>query len=125
MSSAQTTGKGDASGEGEAAVGGEVASLRQGVEVSHTPPPWRMFRIEDGWNVEGEGYYSIAHVIDKNGWSVNDANARLIAAAPELLEALREVERHHAEQNRARGRDEARSHTLSTVRSAIRKATQP
>jgi hypothetical protein len=34
MSSAQTTGKGDASGEGEAAVGGEVASLREGSRIS-------------------------------------------------------------------------------------------
>jgi hypothetical protein len=31
MSSAQTTGKGDANCEGEAAVGGEVASLREGL----------------------------------------------------------------------------------------------
>ena len=43
-------------------------------------------------------------------------------AHDDLLEALKEVERHHVEQNRAKGRNESRSYTLSIVRAAIAKA---
>lgn len=46
----------------------------------HTPGPWETFKGQDGWGIVGlcGGYYG----------ELSEANARLIAAAPELLEAL-------------------------------------
>ncbi|MBP3955456.1 hypothetical protein J8F10_09195 [Gemmata sp. G18] len=45
------------------------------------------------------------------------------AGRADLLEALKEVERHHIEQNRVKGRDASRSKTLAIVRAAIGNAT--
>lgn len=64
--------------------------------MSHTPGPWRV--LPD----EGKGYfrirglgrrYRIANVLNPNlsEQSQSAANARLIAAAPDLLEALKEA----------------------------------
>jgi len=67
----------------------------------HTPGPWYPF-------YEGSGDYLICSRTDETeiaslsrsdahfmgtgkGASINEANAKLIAAAPELLEALREI----------------------------------
>lgn len=66
--------------------------------MSHTPGPWvkdiAKWRDEDAesemimvFGKEGVGYGRIAHVYAECGGEV-EANARLIAAAPELLEAL-------------------------------------
>ena len=67
--------------------------------MSHTPGPWKIF---DGWgssrfspvivdsipDVDGKCVANcICHVASSN--DVAEANARLIAAAPELAEALR------------------------------------
>ena len=56
----------------------------------HTPGPWKIIRHEDMPNTRwigssdaesfGDGFATV--------WSVGKHNARLIAAAPELLEAL-------------------------------------
>lgn len=62
----------------------------------YTPGPWLVeerasyeafYRVSGPIDGEPDGY-RVAHVIDANDYSCNDANARLIAAAPELLEAL-------------------------------------
>lgn len=42
----------------------------------------------------------------------------------DMLAALLEIEAHHVEQNRIKGRDESRSATLRIARTAIEKATQ-
>jgi len=60
----------------------------------HTPGPWR-------WNVDPSGHFAYQHETGKiiasvQGKSTNGAaaaNARLIAAAPELLAALRAIQR--------------------------------
>ena len=52
--------------------------------MSHTPGPWEFDPID---RVVVKGSAEIAYM----GWSANGADARLIAAAPELLEALEEV----------------------------------
>ena len=49
----------------------------------HTPGPWK---IEEGCFVSAEGFV-IARIIGCDS-KKNESNARLIAAAPELLEAL-------------------------------------
>ena len=59
----------------------------------HTPGPWRL----NSWQITGNG----ATIADLRSWPNEtlmirleaEANARLIAAAPELLEALRGVMR--------------------------------
>lgn len=60
----------------------------------HTPSPWRL-------RTDPSHYDSLTDICDDGGhliaqtcgdWSPMEANARLIAAAPDLLEALRAVE---------------------------------
>ena len=53
---------------------------------AHTPGPWQVSND----NVVHNGEARVAKVLKPRGWESDDeANARLIAAAPELLEALR------------------------------------
>jgi hypothetical protein len=54
-----------------------------------TPGPWEVY---DTWNVRG-GSESMVHICEANHRSV--ANARLIAAAPEMVEALHSWVMHH------------------------------
>ena len=59
----------------------------------HTPGPWRVQATGNSFVVE-EHTHTEAISVDENGnpcrWSeYNESNARLIAAAPELLDALR------------------------------------
>ena len=58
----------------------------------HTPGPWR---VVDSWNdhmVEGQnGEEIIWQDGPHNTPTINEANARLIAAAPDLLEALEDL----------------------------------
>lgn len=65
--------------------------------TKHTPGPWRV----DGGKLEGltvrAGAMAIA-TIPGYGVGVRNDNARLIAAAPELLEALKFVMSAHGEQ---------------------------
>lgn len=70
-------------------------------EIKHTPGPWRAEQVRMGgprnpylaWSVQGKGgcvaeiRYTGIH--PKNQIGEDEANARLIAAAPELLEALK------------------------------------
>lgn len=73
-------------------------------EHKHTPGPWQFggFELYEGsgkrFNIsqaEGAaftyGYSDVAQTIEGERLSVQEANARLIAAAPELLDALREL----------------------------------
>ncbi len=63
---------------------------------AHTPGPWRLVgRIESSGEVErvvsfhpDNLHYSVADVIDANGYPENQSNMHLICAAPDLLEAL-------------------------------------
>lgn len=68
-------------------------------EQKHTPGPWL---IDEGAEMQEPGFYGAPgdpngyHAISADGWRVTgfigEANAKLIAAAPELLEALRKAE---------------------------------
>jgi len=89
----------------------------------HTPGPWHIsktgkyIRKNDGPNWPAWNIAEINQNHERAG-----ADARLIVAAPDLLAALEEIEAHHVEQNRIKGRDESRSHTLQIARAAIAKA---
>ena len=52
--------------------------------TAHTPGPWTV-TYEDGWTVKTEDGVVVA--------KTDHASARLIAAAPELLEALEQAEK--------------------------------
>lgn len=61
----------------------------------HTPGPWRLASRKEGWVVKNSGGCSLAGVSKFSGGSRAaecEPNAQLIAAAPELLDALREGE---------------------------------
>lgn len=54
------------------------------METKHTPGPWVARLEKDGWVVAHNTYDCVAYI---RTLTVADANAALIAAAPELLEA--------------------------------------
>lgn len=69
--------------------------------VVHTPGPWECERSQ-GWVTADKGQMSVAEI---RGWGylssrndsktaslIQDANARLIAAAPELIEAIKRIQ---------------------------------
>jgi hypothetical protein len=91
----------------------------------NTPAPWKIFDNVDGWSV---GYRAI--VTDDgeticNPSPMGEANARLIAAAPDLLEALCTalpfVEDHEGSDIYKRG---AVARAVAQIRAAIEKATK-
>lgn len=64
------------------------------MEFKHTPAPWRCHDKRpncSGYSIFGNDGQYIAFVGDSDQLSPIDANAHLIAAAPELLESLREL----------------------------------
>ena len=52
------------------------------MKQKHTPGPWSI----NGNKIDGNGYHIVS--VNSHRTSEGEANARLIAAAPELLEAL-------------------------------------
>jgi hypothetical protein len=62
--------------------------------MSHTPGPWRVDRSDDDPRIRSERF-GIALVTggldDDEAQPVRQANARLLAAAPEMLEALKRL----------------------------------
>jgi hypothetical protein len=67
--------------------------------AKHTPGPWHWWKAEiDGKPVDDDRHVTTLDGPNGNSivyhdaqWRVSDANARLIAAAPDLLEALRDL----------------------------------
>lgn len=101
--------------------------------MKHTPAPWKLTLINPGpskgsvfehWRIGNEeaGNAIVAECYD---WTLNkserDANARLIAAAPELLEALEDC---YSELNQLAflSGDNLAKPTLDKARAAIAKA---
>ena len=66
-------------------------------EIKHTPGPWRIDDGDEGvFGIFDSNGQAIAYLSENPykggglpGWDVDQANARLIAAAPELLAALK------------------------------------
>ena len=67
---------------------------------THTLGPWQIIKVYDGWIIEGRDTgHGLTICVSNEGREglsnrrpENEANARLIAAAPDMLTALREVE---------------------------------
>ena len=83
--------------------------------MSHTPKPWKIAYDDE------MGHYRIVH----DGWTIADgitaeseANARLIAAAPDLLEACEQVKRCYS------GDAYVAKEVLPLIEDAITKATK-
>lgn len=101
-------------------------------EFKGTPGPWRVsekvgdfIHIRHNNNEPGAMSLNLAHVTARSSWAREaEANAHLIAAAPELLEALRQlldyVEDMHAAQYGRHLVDE--SHPMFLAQAAIAKA---
>ncbi|GAO43774.1 hypothetical protein [Flavihumibacter petaseus] len=63
----------------------------------HTPGPW--FPVEFGgyWNIHDEPFYEGTNLLDKESSDQADVNAKLAAAATQLLSRCIELERWKAE----------------------------
>ena len=68
------------------------------MSTTHTPGPWQMEVVPGAFNIDGATHQVIAQsgadvgTVAICGWFANaDADARLIAAAPELLVALQDM----------------------------------
>lgn len=71
------------------------------IEMKHTPGPWKHdgeiiysgnYTLNNGWT----NHATIAKVEDRANW---EANARLIAAAPDLLDALKKISKELSTSN--------------------------
>ncbi len=68
-------------------------------EAKHMPGPWEAVRMRHGWHIGSRypgGACSIAAIAnhddtDSSGHPRQEANARLIAAAPELLDVVKKL----------------------------------
>ena len=96
---------------------------------AHTPGPWGLQRSETGpWAIFNTRGAWIATTLRKAWPSEDLANARLMAAAPSMLDALREVETYLEERedvvDGAYGQPKANTEMtlLREVRAAIAKA---
>lgn len=92
--------------------------------TKHTPGPWEVGPVDDTvvTHVGADGVRLVVAEIDGDynqpeTWPIMEANARLIAAAPELLEALDRI------QNWPRVFDGLRAEDVAFARAAIAKAT--
>ena len=95
--------------------------------MKHTPGPW-ITRLESApmHAVQLAGQYGraiVAYVPAPEGWSLahQDANARLIAAAPELLDALKRMLAAY-DADKARGIAFGNDNAADQARAAIAKA---
>lgn len=85
-----------------------------------TPAPWRCHDKRpncSGYSIVGNDGQYIGFVGDSDELSPIDANANLIAAAPELLQALQLIVSYHDDGNRSLHRED-----LEMARKAIAKA---
>lgn len=95
--------------------------------MSATPGPWEFGVFRNGaLEVRGQEREAICEVWLRADPKREDANARLIAASPELLEALLDCADYLdcIPETAAAGDDDARK-LVKQARAVIRKATQP
>lgn len=88
------------------------------METKHTPGPWLVFTnpIGVGVCVDASDVAHCSGFDSKRSRGEEEANARLIAAAPDMLAALKEFLRHQA--NEVPNLDRAETAALSAVAKA-------
>jgi len=96
--------------------------------MSHTPGPWIATFENDRWVIDCQGEFGPkkALAVTAGFYPTNEANARLIAAAPELLEALKKAEAMLIDIEHAAGGGDDEIYVegaILTIRAAIKKAT--
>ena len=85
----------------------------------HTPGPWRRFGgMVDGYGITSEKEVVISDTMKPYNGLHHQANARLITAAPDLLEALKRLT------NETEGRAGAPKRFIKQARQAISKAEE-
>ncbi|HEK1928034.1 TPA: hypothetical protein SMS04_002719 [Proteus mirabilis] len=90
------------------------------MEFKHSPAPWRCHDKRpncSGYSIVGNDGQYIGFVGDSDELSPMDANANLIAAAPELLEALIKLTDYVSDDSPLRNTDE-----FDLAKAAIAKA---
>lgn len=90
------------------------------IKQSHTPGPWYFTASSEKGFVHGgkDHRVIVPHSVERNPDQEHLANARLIAAAPDLLQALQRVE--HLARNVP-----VFSELMPSISAAIKKATTP
>ena len=96
------------------------------MKTEHVVGPWLVGSYDDGVVFGGDAY-AIARLIEPidrpHAKARADANARLIAAAPDLLSALRGMLALDVEHNQRSGDDDDVCAEVRAARTAIEKAT--
>lgn len=59
--------------------------------MTHTPGPWKLDKSCDGFRTVSNGSLTICTVGEADLFPAGEHDAHLIAAAPELLETLKEI----------------------------------
>jgi hypothetical protein len=60
------------------------------MEDKHTPGPWFVVEYAGFWNLQADPYYTDeGDLLDQEHYAAAEANAKLAAAAPDLLAAAR------------------------------------
>ena len=100
---------------------------------SHTPGPWHIEQFTSGYSkyegrtishrLESGNMLRIARAYNVMGPNETDANARLIAAAPDMLAALQKLSDVFDMDEHDQDRAHAESCAIDTARAAIAKAT--
>lgn len=57
-------------------------------ELKHTPGPWYAVNYADFWDIQDDPHYGKTDLLDAHTCDQAEANAKLMAAAPELIKAL-------------------------------------
>jgi len=86
----------------------------------NTPGPWSVEEMPSGRLTVTAGQFFVAG--DTNEWGLSDADARLIAAAPELLEALVRLEAELVQDKYGEDYEPSPFENLALARAAIAKA---
>jgi hypothetical protein len=61
------------------------------MKSAHTPAPWKVFYMPASSDADGEHHFALVANKNKSTIAENYSNARLMAAAPDLLEALQTI----------------------------------